>query len=114
MTSEDDVTLPPLDGQPVETELNEPRLVAETGVEARVAAIIKDMGAVAAVQLGHTGRKGSEMKPWEGGAQLAADHPCGWQVNGPSALPFGGKFTQPVHALSTDEIKRIHNEEGKN
>jgi ribosome maturation factor RimP len=41
MTSEDDVTLPPLDGQPVETELNEPRLVAETGVEARVAAIIE-------------------------------------------------------------------------
>src|SRR5947208_4593215 len=32
---------------------------------ARVAAIIKGMGGVAAVQLGHTGRKGSEMKPWE-------------------------------------------------
>jgi 2,4-dienoyl-CoA reductase-like NADH-dependent reductase (Old Yellow Enzyme family) len=75
---------------------------------ARIAAIIKDMGGVAAVQLGHTGRKGSEMKPWEGGAQLAPDHPCGWQVNGPSAVPFGGKFTQPVHALSRDEIKRVH------
>ena len=42
---------------------------------ARVTAIIKDMGAVAAIQLGHTGRKGSELKPWQGGAQLAPDHP---------------------------------------
>ena len=30
---------------------------------ARVAAIIKDMGAVPAIQLGHTGRKGSEKSP---------------------------------------------------
>ena len=33
---------------------------------ARVTALIKDMGGVAAIQLGHTGRKGSELKPWEG------------------------------------------------
>jgi 2,4-dienoyl-CoA reductase-like NADH-dependent reductase (Old Yellow Enzyme family) len=74
----------------------------------RVTAIIKDMGAVAGIQLGHTGRKGSELKPWEGGAQLAPDHPDGWQVVGPSALPYGGKYKYPVHALSKDEIKTIH------
>lgn len=74
----------------------------------RVTAIIKDMGAVAGIQLGHTGRKGSELKPWEGGAQLAPDHPDGWQVVGPSALPYGGKYKYPVHALSKDEIKAIH------
>ena len=74
----------------------------------RVTAIIKDMGAVAAIQLGHTGRKGSEVKPWEGGAQLPPDHPDGWQVVGPSALPFGGKYKNPVHALTRDEIKTIH------
>lgn len=41
MTSEEQPTLPPLGGQSVETTLDEPRLVTETGVEARVAAIIE-------------------------------------------------------------------------
>ena len=40
---------------------------------ARVAAVIKDMGAVPAIQLGHTGRKGSEKKPWHGKTQLPPD-----------------------------------------
>jgi 2,4-dienoyl-CoA reductase-like NADH-dependent reductase (Old Yellow Enzyme family) len=74
----------------------------------RVTSIIKDMGAVPAIQLGHTGRKGSELKPWEGGAQLPPDHPDGWQVVGPSAIPYGAKSPYPVHALSIDEIKEIH------
>lgn len=74
----------------------------------RVTAIIKDMGATPAVQLGHTGRKGSEQKPWEGGAQLSPAHPNGWQVVGPSDEPYGGKANQPVHALTVDEIKQVH------
>ncbi|HZZ69834.1 MAG TPA: NADH:flavin oxidoreductase/NADH oxidase [Phenylobacterium sp.] len=74
----------------------------------RVTAIVKDMGAVPAIQLGHTGRKGSELKPWEGGAQLPPEHADGWQVVGPSAIPYGGKSPYPVHALSRDEIKAIH------
>ena len=74
----------------------------------RVTDLIKDMGAVPAIQLGHTGRKGSEVKPWEGGAQLAPDDPDGWPVVGPSAIPFGGKYKYPVHALTRDEIKAIH------
>ena len=74
----------------------------------RVTAIIKDMGSVPAIQLGHTGRKGSELKPWEGGAQLSPDHPDGWQVVGPSALPYGGKYRFPVQELSRDDIKSIH------
>ena len=75
---------------------------------ARLCALIKDMGAVPAAQLGHTGRKGSERKPWEGGAQLPADHPDGWQVVGPSALPYGGKYHYPVQALTREEIQAIH------
>ena len=74
----------------------------------RITRLIKDMGAVPAVQLGHTGRKGSELKPWQGGDQLAPDHPDGWQVVGPSAIPYGGKYKYPVHALTRDEIKAIH------
>lgn len=41
MTPEDQPPLPPLGGQSVETALDEPRLVTETGVEARVAAIVE-------------------------------------------------------------------------
>ena len=77
---------------------------------ARVTAIVKSMGAVPAIQLGHTGRKGSTLKPWEGGNQLAPDHPDGWQVVGPSPLAYGGKFTHPVQPLSRDEIKQLHQE----
>jgi len=74
----------------------------------RVAAIIKGMGAVPAAQLGHTGRKGSERKPWHGKTQLPPDHPDGWQVRGPSAIAYGGRYTFPVQELTVDEIKDIH------
>ena len=74
----------------------------------RVTAIIKDMGAVPAIQLGHTGRKSSLAKPWQGGAQLPPGHAHGWPVVGPSAVPYGGKYHLPVHALSKDEIKGIY------
>jgi len=75
---------------------------------ARINRLVKDMGAVPAAQLGHTGRKGSEVKPWEGAQQLPPDHPQGWQVVGPSALPFGGKYRYPVHELTREEIGAIH------
>ena len=75
---------------------------------ARINTLIKDMGAVPAIQLGHTGRKGSETRPWEGGEQLAPDHPQGWLVSGPSAIPYGGKYKFPVHELSREEIKILH------
>lgn len=79
---------------------------------ARVTAMIRDMGGVAGIQLGHTGRNGSELKPWvanELGRQLPPDHPEGWQVVGPSDVPYGfGKRPYPVHALTVAEIRRIH------
>jgi 2,4-dienoyl-CoA reductase-like NADH-dependent reductase (Old Yellow Enzyme family) len=79
---------------------------------ARVTSMIHGMGSVAAIQLGHTGRNGSELKPWVGGdlgVQLSPEHPEGWQVVGPSDVPYGfDKRTFPVHPLSRDEIKVIH------
>ena len=74
----------------------------------RVTAIIKDMGAVPAIQLGHTGRKGSEKKPWHGKTQLPPDDPDGWQVRAPSAIPYGGRYTYAVKALTVEEIKDLH------
>lgn len=75
---------------------------------ARVTAMIKEMGAVPAIQLGHTGRRGSENKPWQGKIQLPPDHPDGWQVRAPSAIPYGGRYTQPVRELTIPEIHDIH------
>ena len=71
-------------------------------------AIIKRMGAVPAIQLGHTGRRGSEKKPWDGKTQLPADDPNGWQIRGPSPVPFGGRYTLPVQELSAAEIHDLH------
>jgi 2,4-dienoyl-CoA reductase-like NADH-dependent reductase (Old Yellow Enzyme family) len=76
---------------------------------ARVTKMIREMGAVGGIQLGHTGRNGSELKPWEGWTQIAPDDPKGWQVVGPSDVPYGcGKRPFPVHALTVDEIKALH------
>lgn len=74
----------------------------------RVTKLVKEMGAVPAIQLGHTGRKGSEKKPWDGGEQLAPDDPNGWAVSGPSAIAYGGHRKYPVHELSRDEIHAVH------
>ena len=78
----------------------------------RVTSMIDGMGSVAAIQLGHTGRNGSELKPWVAGGlgtQLPPEHPEGWQVVGPSDVPYGfGKRPYPVHPLSVEEIRTIH------
>lgn len=74
----------------------------------RVARIVKDMGAVPAIQLGHTGRRGSENKPWEGKIQLPPDHPDGWPVRGASPVPHGKRYTQAVKELSVAEIAELH------
>jgi 2,4-dienoyl-CoA reductase-like NADH-dependent reductase (Old Yellow Enzyme family) len=74
---------------------------------ARMTRLVKEMGGVPAIQLGHTGRKGSECAPWEGRRQLAPDHPQGWQVRGPSAVPYGGVRPHPVHELGVDEIRAL-------
>lgn len=81
---------------------------------ARVCAIVERMGAVPAIQLGHTGRKGSELPPHLGvhartaKKQLPPDHPDGWTCVAPSAIPYGGGHVHPVHALTVEEIKGLH------
>ncbi len=61
-----------------------------------------------AIQLGHTGRKGSEQNPWDGKRQIAPDHADGWQVRGPSAITYGGRYTYPVQELTVAEIHALH------
>ena len=75
----------------------------------RVTRLIKDMGAVPAIQLGHTGRKGSENRPWDNPRrQYPPDHPDGWQVRGPSPISYGGRFSHPVHEMSIAQIAEMH------
>ncbi|MBL8535061.1 MAG: NADH:flavin oxidoreductase/NADH oxidase [Betaproteobacteria bacterium] len=82
---------------------------------ARVTAMIRRMGAVPAIQLGHTGRKGSQLPPHKGvnadgtKKQLPPDHPDGWTCVAPSPVPYGfAGHTHPVHALTVDEIHSLH------
>jgi 2,4-dienoyl-CoA reductase-like NADH-dependent reductase (Old Yellow Enzyme family) len=74
----------------------------------RTTDLVKAMGGVSAIQLGHTGRKGSAVAPWEGGHQISADHPEGWRCKAPSAVPYGADHPHPVDELSVEEIKGIH------
>lgn len=73
---------------------------------ARVTAFIAAQGAVPAIQLAHAGRKASVRRPWEDGATLVTPEDGGWQVVGPSSLPFSEQYGLP-HALTTEEITEV-------
>ena len=53
----------------------------------RITAFIKSVGAVPGAQLGHSGRKGSLERPWDGYRQLDKEHPDFWQSIGPYDIP---------------------------
>lgn len=61
---------------------------------ARIVRFVHSQGAVAGIQLAHAGRKASCDAPWKGGAVLAPDA-GGWQVVGPSAIPFNDGDPSP-------------------
>src|SRR6188768_3281997 len=74
-----------------------------------IAGVIKSNGAVAGIQLGHTGRKGKAKPPWEGEGTLSAaelrqvEDAQSWDIIGPSALPFGDGYVTP-RALERSKI----------
>src|SRR3954471_22808017 len=59
-----------------------------------------------AIQLSHAGRKASTRVPWQGGAQIAAGAPGGWQTVAPSPIPFHEGDNPPV-ALDRVGLDRI-------
>ena len=61
---------------------------------ARIARFVKAQGAVAGIQLGHAGRKGSSARPWEGGKGLSPAQ-GGWPIIAPSAISFGESHPVP-------------------
>ena len=62
---------------------------------ARIVRFVKAQGAVAGIQIGHAGRKGSCARPWEGGKGLAKGE-GGWDPIAPSAIPFDDGFPMPL------------------
>jgi len=77
---------------------------------ARLVELIRDGGAVPAIQLAHAGRKGSVHRPWDGGLPiddgnaLAGEAP--WQCVAPSALALGEAWPVPTQ-LSVDAIAEM-------
>ncbi len=76
-----------------------------------IARFISDHGAVPGIQLAHAGRKASTDRPWTGGHPVApADG--GWDVCGPSPVPFAPGHPVP-RTLSPAEIDAIVERFGK-
>ncbi|MCK7626412.1 bifunctional salicylyl-CoA 5-hydroxylase/oxidoreductase [Streptomyces sp. RS10V-4] len=62
-------------------------------------------GTALGVQLGHSGRKGSTRRMWEGIDQPLPEG--NWPVVAPSALPYRPGVSQLPHALTPDELTAI-------
>jgi 2,4-dienoyl-CoA reductase-like NADH-dependent reductase (Old Yellow Enzyme family) len=66
---------------------------------------IRASGAAPGIQLAHAGRKASTAVPWLGGKPVAIGD-GGWEIVGPSALPFDTGYQTP-RALSLPDIEEI-------
>jgi 2,4-dienoyl-CoA reductase-like NADH-dependent reductase (Old Yellow Enzyme family) len=74
----------------------------------RITDFLKDMGAVPAIQLGHSGRRGAVRSPWEGrkplGATDTSEGLAPWRLISSSAIPHSSNRQTPA-ALDLQEIK---------
>ncbi|MFR9792800.1 NADH:flavin oxidoreductase/NADH oxidase [Streptomyces sp. MB22_4] len=79
----------------------------DTQVEAfrRITRFLAAQGTVPAVQLAHSGRKGSTERPWKGGAPVGPEG-HGWRPLAPSPLPFAEGHPVPAE-LTVDQIEEI-------
>ena len=77
---------------------------------AKLASTIKEYGAVAGIQIGHSGRKARRAVPWEGRGPLAShpglDHGEEWELVAPSAVAHSNAFAVP-RALSIADIEEL-------
>ncbi len=62
---------------------------------ARITAFIKAQGSVPGIQLAHAGRKASTYRPWHPVQGTVPLDRGGWQVVGPSAVPFSETYPKP-------------------
>jgi len=78
---------------------------AHTDAFRPIAHFIREAGAVPAIQLAHSGRKGSTAIPWLGHKPIY-DQPNGWTPLGPSALPYAKGYPPPLEMRSAD-LKKV-------
>jgi 2,4-dienoyl-CoA reductase-like NADH-dependent reductase (Old Yellow Enzyme family) len=71
----------------------------------RIATFIKAQGAVPGIQLGHAGRKASTAAPWKSREPLFEGQ-GGWEVIGPSAVPFEPSCPLP-REMAAAEIEGV-------
>lgn len=63
----------------------------------------RKQGVVPAIQVGHSGRRGSSARPWEGAGPLAVSGPDEpWQTMAPSALPEREGYPPPREMTRSD------------
>jgi 2,4-dienoyl-CoA reductase-like NADH-dependent reductase (Old Yellow Enzyme family) len=76
----------------------------------KLASLIHELNAKAAIQIAHSGRKGSSQRPWEGGGPLgAADLERGegpWDIAASSSIPFDEGWPAP-HSMTVDDIDGV-------
>ncbi|OXG03985.1 NADH:flavin oxidoreductase/NADH oxidase [Flavobacterium araucananum] len=73
---------------------------------AQVASFIKSSGSVAAIQLAHSGRKGSTWASGRESRPLKADDEKGWEVIAPSAIAFSSDHQTP-REMTLEDIEDI-------
>jgi 2,4-dienoyl-CoA reductase-like NADH-dependent reductase (Old Yellow Enzyme family) len=71
----------------------------------RIAAFLREQGAVAAIQLAHAGRKGSTYRQWSGSGAVPPEA-GGWQPVAPSAVAFQPDYPLPAE-LTRAEIADV-------
>ncbi|MEU3790243.1 NADH:flavin oxidoreductase/NADH oxidase [Streptomyces fructofermentans] len=71
----------------------------------RITGFLKEQGTVPAIQLAHSGRKGSTDRPWKGGGPVGPEA-HGWQPLGPSPLAFDEGHPVPTE-LTSEDIREV-------
>ena len=77
----------------------------------KLTSLIRDLGAASAIQIAHSGRKGSSQRPWEGGgplgdADVAARNEGPWEICAPSSIAFDTDWPTP-NEMSTAAIEQV-------
>ena len=74
---------------------------AQVAGHKRLTDLVRSLGAASALQIAHSGRKGSSQRPWEGGGPLSEDEGL-WTACAPSSIPFDKSWPAPAEMTQAD------------
>lgn len=73
----------------------------------KIVDVYKTYGCAVGIQIGHSGRRGSCARPWDGAAPITSDSAeTAWQIVGPSPIPERDGYPVP-HELTKQEIEAL-------